>query len=681
VWTVAGLFRHDGTRRILSGGADHKVKLWEVDSGVCLQEYSGHGDVVRDIKVVSHQFFISAANDSSLRRWNLHSGQCLSEMYGHQAYVYSVCLIPRTSGEEVVSSGEDSSVRVWRGGSCRQVVGIPATSVWSVCCLDNQDIVTGSSDGVVRIFSVDPQTIASPEVIANYESKMEEHRRRSKKSDIDVSSLPGPEALASDGQKPGQTLMINNGGAAEVYQWNADLHQWDKIGDAISKAPESAVYQGQEYDYVFDIELDEGGPTMRKLKLPYNKDTDPYVAAMEFLEANGLPEMYLDQVAEFIVQNAGEYQGPVASGPADPFTGGARYVPSSGVQRGSGTGSDTGGAQDPFTGGSRYRPSASSSGRELGVGPSSSGGGADPFTGGNSYRPREFSQAQPQISVNFTGSRLQSTNAYFPMKEYKLFGSPSDYADKVMGKIREFNGALDQTRQLKAEELTRCHGLCSSLTSPRAHSVTVAPADLQLIDRIIHWPPDHVFPGLDILRLALLNKCGCKYFVDDEDGGKVFLGELLALAVGSQAQSKNQLLVLRCLANMFSVDNGQRLMDGQRKWVLSQMEPLLSVGSKTHQVALSTVLLNYCIYYHKMGQEDGMTDCTRLAVKVLKTSFDPQAKLRTLIGLGGLVMAKKARVLSAAIPDNLRALVDSHCASANTSEVSECARYIIQALN
>ena len=29
----------------------------------------------------------------------------------------------------------------------------------------------------------------------------------------------------------------------------------------------------QEYDHVFDIELDEGGPTMRKLKLPYNKDS------------------------------------------------------------------------------------------------------------------------------------------------------------------------------------------------------------------------------------------------------------------------------------------------------------------------------------------------------------------------------------------------------------------------
>ena len=36
---------------------------------------------------------------------------------------------------------------------------------------------------------------------------------------------------------------------------------------------------------------------------------------------NGLPDMYLDQVAEFITQNAGEYQGPVDSGPTDPFTG------------------------------------------------------------------------------------------------------------------------------------------------------------------------------------------------------------------------------------------------------------------------------------------------------------------------------------------------------------------------
>ena len=48
---------------------------------------------------------------------------------------------------------------------------------------------------------------------------------------------------------------------------------------------------------------------------------DPYVAAEIFLETNHLPAYYLDQVAEFIIKNAGEFQGEVAARGGDPFTG------------------------------------------------------------------------------------------------------------------------------------------------------------------------------------------------------------------------------------------------------------------------------------------------------------------------------------------------------------------------
>ena len=48
---------------------------------------------------------------------------------------------------------------------------------------------------------------------------------------------------------------------------------------------------------------------------------DPYVAAEGFLEANHLPSFYLDQVAEFIVQNAGEFSGHLSAAAGDPFTG------------------------------------------------------------------------------------------------------------------------------------------------------------------------------------------------------------------------------------------------------------------------------------------------------------------------------------------------------------------------
>ena len=156
---------------------------------------------------------------------------------------------------------------------------------------------------------------------------------------------------------------------------------------------------------MFDIELDEGNPSMRKLKLPYNKtgisvnanlahascDTycfivDPYIAADEFLTANDLPAGYLDevrremttlvtesvivndpvmvlllQVAEFIKKNADVDTTFSGGGIGDPFTGrqncqserddcyvdigGGRYVPGQGSAAGMGQQ-----GEDPFTG-------------------------------------------------------------------------------------------------------------------------------------------------------------------------------------------------------------------------------------------------------------------------------------------------------------------------------------------
>lgn len=48
---------------------------------------------------------------SSLRLWSL-SGDTLMELHGHTSYVYSVSVL---STGELVSSGEDGCVRVWKG--------------------------------------------------------------------------------------------------------------------------------------------------------------------------------------------------------------------------------------------------------------------------------------------------------------------------------------------------------------------------------------------------------------------------------------------------------------------------------------------------------------------------------------------------------------------------------------
>ena len=74
----------------------------------------------------------------------------------------------------------------------------------------------------------------------------------------------------------------------------------------------------QEYDYVFSVELDD----KTTCKLPFNITEDPWFAAQKFIEKNNLSQLFLEQVANFIISNTkGMQLGTATSEYADPFTG------------------------------------------------------------------------------------------------------------------------------------------------------------------------------------------------------------------------------------------------------------------------------------------------------------------------------------------------------------------------
>ncbi len=85
-------------------------------------------------------------------------------------------------------------------------------------------------------------------------------------------------------------------------------------------------YNGQEYDYVFDVDIEDGKPA---LKLPYNLSENPYDRATKFLGDNDLPISYLDSVANFITENTkGATIGQQSQAPsADPMGTESRYRP------------------------------------------------------------------------------------------------------------------------------------------------------------------------------------------------------------------------------------------------------------------------------------------------------------------------------------------------------------------
>ena len=218
-----------------------------------------------------------------------------------------------------MSSGEDRSVKVWDHGECIQTITLPAISVWSVSVQPNGDIVCGSSDGEVRIFTRDKSRYAPDSEIREFEEKVANSAiPQETLGDINKEKLPGLSALKQKGKKDGQVIMVKNGGSVEAHQWSATTSSWTKIGDVVNAVSQSQkqTFEGIEYDYVFDVDIQEGSPP---LKLPYNVSQNPYEAAQRFLEKHSLEMGYIDQVVKFIEANTGGVKLGGGGSAVDPY--------------------------------------------------------------------------------------------------------------------------------------------------------------------------------------------------------------------------------------------------------------------------------------------------------------------------------------------------------------------------
>ncbi|KAJ3542307.1 hypothetical protein NM688_g5983 [Phlebia brevispora] len=341
VWTVLAV----GTDTFLTGAADNTIKLWHQHKNV--KNFTGHTQAVRGLALIPDIGFASCSNDSEIRVWTFE-GDVVYTLSGHTSFVYSLSVLPNG---DIVSGGEDRTVRVWRDGECAQVITHPAISVWSVSTMPNGDIVSGCSDGKVRIFSAVEDRWASVEELKAYDDLVAATALPVQQvGDVNKSDLPGLEALSQPGKKAGEVKMVRNGSLVEAHQWDTTTLSWQKIGDVVDAvgSGRKQLYQGKEYDYVFDVDVEEGAPP---LKLPYNVTDNPYSAAQRFLQNHELPLTYLDEVVKFIEKNTAGVN--ISSGPTqyvDPFTGASRYQP---TQHAAAAGGQE--YADPFTGASRYR--------------------------------------------------------------------------------------------------------------------------------------------------------------------------------------------------------------------------------------------------------------------------------------------------------------------------------------
>ena len=201
--------------------------------------------------------------------------------------------------------------------------------------------------------------------------------------------------------------------------------KWTKIGDVVGQPDQSSsngfsapgggrvTFEGKEYDYVFDIDADNG----QMLKLPYNLSVDPWHAAQDFIHKNELPQGYLETIAQFIIKNSDQSKSTASSG----------------------------GSVDPFTGSGAYSSSSGSSNVRVAY-------GGDPFTGGGAY------------TTNGGGGGVamevdEANNNHFPPTDLVSFPQQPKI-EAMMKKLKEFNEQVAEEDKLGDADLERLPNLC-----------------------------------------------------------------------------------------------------------------------------------------------------------------------------------------------------------------------------
>lgn len=340
----------------------------------------------------------------------------------------------------------------------------------------------------------------------------------------------------------------------------------------------SKVYNGRTYDYVFDVDVEDGAPPR---KLPYNNGDNMYEVADRWLAEQGLPAGYREQIVNFISQNAGGSGAAPAPMPynADPFTGGGAYVPSGGPAAGGGF---SGGSADPFTGGGAYRPS-----------------GAAPAA------------AKPQL-------------AFCPMQTYVSFDTAT--MDGILKKLREFNGAaVPEALRLSPEEeghLELCGAALAAGAAPPAGCAALAL-------KLLQWPAANLFPALDFARMAA-HHAGPAAELSQEAAWGVEWAALKRAAAPPES-APNQLTGLRFLCNCFAHAGTRARVQAAFAEAVELFPSAARSANKSVRQAYATALLDFAVLAKAGGAgaaEASLQVLTALAEAVAGAAEDEETLFR-----------------------------------------------------
>jgi len=153
IWAVA--FAPRG-RYAVTGSFDGSVRLWDLDRGREARRFADKGDYVRTVAFSPDgQWIAAGGDDRMIRVWDAVSGKLQGTLKGHDHFVWSIAF--SRSGKQLVSGSLDRTIRLWDLASMseRKTISTGDDSVFSVAISpDGRRFASAGSDRNVQIWDL-----------------------------------------------------------------------------------------------------------------------------------------------------------------------------------------------------------------------------------------------------------------------------------------------------------------------------------------------------------------------------------------------------------------------------------------------------------------------------------------------------------------------------------------------
>ena len=150
------IYSHDG-KLLLSGSADHTIKIWDSATGQLKSTLKSHLDSILSLAITQdNRFLFSASADRTIKIWDLNTLFTTYEtLNAHSDWVTAIALT--SDNKYLVSGSKDKTVKLWccKTQKLIRTIAENANEIWSVAVSpDNKIIASASLNNTIHLYDL-----------------------------------------------------------------------------------------------------------------------------------------------------------------------------------------------------------------------------------------------------------------------------------------------------------------------------------------------------------------------------------------------------------------------------------------------------------------------------------------------------------------------------------------------